>query len=174
MSKRIVCGIVPDGYAVVVPRVKAAELALLNNAIWSARTWGQLRRMCPPARLDELVALAAQAAEWSGEELRTSEWSHFEPDLPGVSSGDWPEWPAQDMIFWLPREIQDRFGRREVTMFNGPFLTLDPERVDELMAALRELGYEVERDDDLVLWACGGVGEGIPRARREALWRELR
>jgi hypothetical protein len=80
----------------------------------------------------------------------------FEPEhLPGFTDGDWPEWPAQEALRWVPRDVQQRFGKSVSSSINGPFLTLDPTRASEIIAAMAELGYVCERDDGLVRSASG-------------------
>lgn len=80
----------------------------------------------------------------------------FESDwLPGFTDGDWPEWPAQEALRWVPRDIQQRFGKSASSVINGPFLTLDPSKANEIIAAMEELGYVCERNDLLVRLASG-------------------
>lgn len=75
--------------------------------------------------------------------------------LPGFSDGDWPEWPAQQALDWVPPEIQRRFGKTNSSVLNGPFLELDPQRAAEIIAAMEEVDYVCERNDALVQSASG-------------------
>jgi hypothetical protein len=82
----------------------------------------------------------------------------FDPEqVPGKADGDWPEWPAQAMLSWMPADIVLRFGRREESVLNGSFLWLDPGSRDEIVEALDALGWQCEEDEGLVMAASGYV-----------------
>ena len=74
----------------------------------------------------------------------------------GYQDGDWPEWPAQDMIQWVPESVQQQFGSVVDSTLNGSYLMFDPEQEIELVAAMDELGFTCRRDDVLIEAANGG------------------
>jgi hypothetical protein len=49
-------------------------------------------------------------------------------DIPGFCDGDWPNWTAQGMLGWIPKSIQEKYGRQISSTLNGPFLRLEPQR----------------------------------------------
>jgi hypothetical protein len=79
----------------------------------------------------------------------------FDPDRLGVCEGDYPEWPEQKMLDWLPAHVCREFGRVESSVLNGPFLSLDVRRAPEILAALERAGFECRLDEELVRRACG-------------------
>ena len=47
-------------------------------------------------------------------------------DIPGFCDGDWPNWPAQEMLEemleWVPKLMQEKYGNQITSTLNGPFL----------------------------------------------------
>ena len=50
----------------------------------------------------------------------------------------------------LPDDLQSRFGVREPTALNGDVIEIPLTAEEDLVAALRERGFEVNRDDELI------------------------
>jgi len=76
-------------------------------------------------------------------------------ELPGFAEGDWPTWPKQGMLEWLPPSVQE-LGTVKDTLLTGSFLHLDHDRQDEVIEALAAEGIECrEYTEDLVVRACG-------------------
>jgi hypothetical protein len=69
--------------------------------------------------------------------------------------GDWPGWPKHEMVFWVPRAIQDRYGEYSESVHNGEFLEFSPEDEPALVEAFARHGCPCTRDDELVLKASG-------------------
>ena len=81
----------------------------------------------------------------------------FSPQqVPGYSDGDWPDWPEQEMLEWLPPSII-RLGLIRATRLNGNFLVLDPLRAQEIIAAMEAFGHECRLNHELVKRICGYV-----------------
>jgi hypothetical protein len=77
-------------------------------------------------------------------------------DLGCVADGDYPEWAAQEMLGWLPREILEApYSTVLPSFLNGPCLRLDPTAEAQIVEALRAAGFRCTRDDALVWRACG-------------------
>lgn len=70
--------------------------------------------------------------------------------IPGFADGDWPPWPAQEMLKFVPKTIQAKYGRVQESVLNGPFLKLDVKWKSDIIRELREAGYRVERHDGLI------------------------
>ena len=70
--------------------------------------------------------------------------------VPGLVDSDWPPWPAQEMLKFVPKAVQANYGRVEESVLNGPFLKLDAKRKLDIIRELREAGYRVERHDGLI------------------------
>lgn len=171
-----------DHYLVFIPRERAVELASIHQALWSSATWGEFRSRIPRhdyAQILEAVehrisfeefckwelehrpGLSHEEARRAYKELpirdRRPEDDHrFSVDhIPFVYDGDWPDWPAQQMLYWVPEEIQREFGTLKASCFNGYFLTFDPAREREMAAAFETFGYHCIRDDPLAQEASG-------------------
>ena len=76
--------------------------------------------------------------------------------IEAVAEGHWPEWPAQEMGFWMPEEIQGEFGDWADTLCNGSLLTFDRDDTEAIVVKLEALGYRCVEDGELVTRACGG------------------
>lgn len=62
-------------------------------------------------------------------------------DIPGFCDGDWPDWPQQEMLNWVPKVIQKTYGQRLDSTFNWPFLTFRTEDENAIVETFTELGY---------------------------------
>ncbi|MFH1834397.1 MAG: hypothetical protein ABH877_05175 [bacterium] len=76
-------------------------------------------------------------------------------DIWGFGEGDYPEWPAQGMLHWIPDEIQERYGEVEASVHNGNFLVLASGSEQEIAEALRGYGYSCILDQALIERAHG-------------------
>jgi len=75
--------------------------------------------------------------------------------VPWAADGDWPAWPAQQMLDWVPKAIQQKYGSIGSSHLNGECLTLAPREERQIIAAFRRVGYRCTRDDRLVQRASG-------------------
>ncbi|MFI7609565.1 hypothetical protein ACIBTV_31240 [Micromonospora sp. NPDC049366] len=123
----------------------AAEEAVEITALAAARTWGEARQvrmthLDNPAGPDyhEPAGDCADDQPFDINELGT------------VMQGDWPRMVTARAFALLPEDLQDRFGTRRSTAHNGDFLEVPIDHESELVAELRERGYEVTRDDELI------------------------
>ena len=64
--------------------------------------------------------------------------------------GDFHYFPEQLMLDFVPKLVQERYGRVEETAFNGPMLILDPDHESKIVAVLRNCGFSVQRNDALM------------------------
>jgi hypothetical protein len=172
-----------EGGLVFLPRGQAQELAAVWKAIGSAETWAQFRSMVSPQRFEQTVATVSEGIDFEsffaeeretqpgltreeafhryraldvGERLPFDEDAFPGYDLPLVADGDYPEWPAQEMLTWMPEQILERpFSRRRASVHNGYFLELDPAAEGEIVAALTAAGFRCSKDQRLVLKATG-------------------
>lgn len=133
---------------VFIPKAWAQDLAATYHAVASS-TWGDLKAKASPELLEEVLEMMDL------EEAPADELSFDLDDIPAVNDGDWPDWPEQMMLRWIPREVLDEYGRYESSMLNGPFGVLDESREDEIVAALERLGYFCVRDDELIAHCFG-------------------
>jgi hypothetical protein len=136
---------------VFIPEDRARELRDLREGLWEAKTWGQLRSRISQRRWEEVVTLSRREDEQSPKDE-----DPFDADqIGGYADGDWPEWPAQQMLYWMPPEIRDRCGEVWTSNFNGDALMISADDASEVLAALSEAGYVCVNDADLVAKASG-------------------
>ena len=143
-----------DGVGLVfIPAKRARELALLNEVLPVARTWGELRDL-----LDERLWAEIQDRRDAYDVARSTgaEYEPFDPEqLTGFSAGAWPSWPAQDMLKLLPHDILAGYGKLTDTLMSGTFVRLFAANEVEIVAELEERGWKCEKDEALVLAASG-------------------
>jgi hypothetical protein len=150
MADQIVYGLA-GGDLVFVPRAEAERLKELQEALNSAATWGDVRRQLRPDLFEELLGQCRDELESDPDDDDS-----FDPDaVPGYADGDWPEWPKQAMLEWMPARVWRQFGRVEASVLNGDFLQIDAGRLEALVAALEDQGFACRRDDALVARASG-------------------
>jgi hypothetical protein len=71
------------------------------------------------------------------------------------ADGDWPPWPAREMLKYVPKTVQMKYGHIQESVLNGPFLKLDSKRKPDIIRELRDAGYRVERHDGLIRIVSG-------------------
>lgn len=150
-----------DGDLIFIPKTQAKRLAQIHLAARSA-TWGEFRSKLPDGVWKE-IAEDIYEEEWPLRKGQTAEREDGnepladEPldsdDIPGYEESDWPEWPVQQMLDWVPKLIQQAFGTVEATRISGDYLHLDPTREREIVAAFEQAGYRCTKDEALVLAA---------------------
>lgn len=137
----IVVGVVNDSQVVCVPAERFVGLATMHTVEKEGGTWGDLRRKAPSFVQEEI-----EPRFWNPDSIPGDNEPLDAMRVPGAEEGDWP-WPAADMIDWLAKDIQQEFGTEISTTLNGEYLQIDPERLDDLVAALQSRGYNCRRDD---------------------------
>lgn len=136
-----------NGSLVLVRQDEAEWLARVHRALNTTSTWGEF--------LDAVgddQHMREQLQEW---ELDPDRSDAFDRDaVPGVSDGDWPAWPQQEMLTWLPDAVRD-LGTVEASRISGDALELPPGTKPEVVKLMTAAGYEVVEDQALVEVASG-------------------
>ncbi|MEO3768995.1 hypothetical protein [Micromonospora sp. B9E7] len=115
------------------------------RALAAARTWGEARQV----RMIHLWNPAG--AEYHDPEDGYADDKPFTiTEVGAVADGDWPQMVTGRAFTVLPQDLQDRYGKRQVTVHNGDYLEIGVAGEGELVAELRQRGYEVTRDDELI------------------------
>lgn len=103
-----------------------------------AVVWG-LGRNGPPDTYAEHIACLEEDSEQPADN------EPFEGgDIPAFHDGDFPPWLATEMGTALPAAVLSEYAKRETSMINGPFWTINLARLSEVVRRLEELGYEVK------------------------------
>jgi hypothetical protein len=154
-ERRLVYGVFPDAVngaeLIFVPEGEARELAQVHGALSDAETWGDVKATIPPRHWQQIV----DAYREDDEPPPTDDHSFDRGAVPGLEDGDWPEWPAQEMLRWMPADIRARFGEVATSTLNGDFLVIEAGSETRLVAALEAAGFECRRDDALISRASG-------------------
>ena len=59
------------------------------------------------------------------------------------------------MIWWVPPKAVAPYAKLHQTVLDGPYLSIDPTHMAEVVEALKRAGHTCFRDDALVGQACG-------------------
>ncbi|MBK8906698.1 MAG: hypothetical protein IPM60_01960 [Rhodospirillales bacterium] len=138
------------GSLVFAGRSTAEHVHRIHEALRSAETWGAFKAALPAGEWDDIAERYRAADE--DEDLPADDAPFSSADVPGVCDGDYPVWLQAEIDLVLPEDLLHRFAKRENSVLNGPFFTIDPEHEDALVRELRSRGYTVTRRDDLRFW----------------------
>lgn len=150
-GRRVVVGLDDMGGALCMKLEVAEAMANLMAALRQSRTWGEFRARAPEPYLSQAV----ERMEETYEEAVADETPFDASEIPGHIDGDWPPWPHQDMIRWVPDSVRE-LGWISDSVHNGPFLHIPAHWVEEVVAYMRECGFEVQRSDELIQTAALG------------------
>jgi len=140
---------------IFIPVSLIQRLVRLQEALQSASTWGEFKELLSSRDYQEIVVMLTEWCELE-EPFQPDPEELFESDqIPGYADGDWPEWPAQEMLDWMPEELQQRYGTVKDSIFNGTFLEIKPEQKQAIVADLEALGYTCVEDDQTIAKAHG-------------------
>jgi len=144
-KETIIVGVDAGDTVVCMPEDFAYEQIRLHRAS-SARTWGEFRRLAPPASIREIHERLDDGSDsFIPDDDEPFDWY----SLPGVGDGDWPPWPQQLMLDWLPIRVRE-LGTVRSSALNGNFLEIEASKIDAVVAELERAGYRVIRNDDAV------------------------
>ncbi|MFI6265303.1 hypothetical protein [Micromonospora sp. NPDC051006] len=123
----------------------AAEEGGEIKALAAARTWGEARQV-------QMTHLWNPAGPdyYEPEDGYADDKPFKINEVSAVAEGDWPPMVTERAFKLLPKDVQAQFGKREFTVHNGDILEIPLAQEAELVAELRQRGYEVTRDDDLI------------------------
>lgn len=139
---------VVEEHAVFGGSAQIDELRAVYRALAAAKTWGEFRQMIGPERAEDL-------REMMDEDDPPDSAAFSSEDIPGYGDGDWPEWLQQNMLSWVPEDVQERFGSVEASRISGDALIIYAEKGEDVAAALEAQGFTCTRDDAAVREAAG-------------------
>jgi hypothetical protein len=140
----------PDSSELVFALAERAEcISRVHNAITSAHTWAEFRRLMPKKEYSSVLEY-----QFDDNDLpRPKSSDPFSSDqVPRYSDGDYPDWLQQEMAHVLPKSIVAKYGRIETTMHNGEFLQIDSEKESFIVCDLRAMGFVVVKRPDLYFY----------------------
>ena len=152
-GSKLVFGVIRGGAGidtlVFIPAERATELAAIHFAIAKATTWHRFVEMIPVHVWSQLLQ------DLEDNDSTPDLDSKFDAGMLGVEDGDWPDWPEQEMMEWLPPEAVASYATVHQSVINGPFLSIDPTLLADVVEALESAGHTCRRDDALIAQACG-------------------
>ena len=147
MEKKLLYRVVEhNGGLVFAWPERARYVARIHEAINTATTWEQFRRLMPRQEYSKILRIAF---EDNGESRPRGQDPFSEDMLPGWSDGDYPPWLQQEMENVVPREVLERYGKLETTPLNGSYWMLPPEHLESICASLESMGWKLEAANDL-------------------------
>ena len=96
-----------------------------------ASTWCEFAYLMPNDDLNEmLLERNSPEEDWLKEDLFTIPGPAAAVDLeqlcPHFFDGDYPQWLQKQQEYWVPKDILERWGRKDSTMLNGDSGCLKP------------------------------------------------
>jgi len=147
---KLVYGTIPgplEGYTLCfIEEEHALYLKSLGGILHGSQTWGEFLSSLPKGELDLI-------RNWISDEngdLPPADKPFVLGNIGPYCSGDWPEWPVQSMLHWMPVDIINKYGERQGSLLNGDFLIIKCEFEEAVITALEKYGYAVEGNDELV------------------------
>ncbi|SIM87046.1 hypothetical protein [Micromonospora cremea] len=123
----------------------AAEEAREIATIASAATWGEARRVATRYTWNPV------GPEYHDPDEGPADDEPFDiTEVGGVKDGDWPPMVTTRALTLLPKDLQAAFSDPTETALNGYYLEIPLRHESDLVAQLREHGFEISRDDDLI------------------------
>ncbi|MEV1143930.1 hypothetical protein [Micromonospora sp. NPDC049799] len=124
----------------------ATEEGAEIRALASARTWGEARQV----QMTHLDNPAGPDCYEPDDDAYADDKPFKITEVGAVVEGYWPPMVTTRAFDVLPEDLQDQYGKVVYTVHNGEYLEIPLDREGELVPELREHGYEVTRDDDLI------------------------
>jgi hypothetical protein len=140
---------------IFLPIELALELAQIRTALDNSKTWGEFQANVPAHVYEEIME--GMKDDEDLEALPQPDDTFDAHAIPGYDDGDWPIWPLQEMLNWMPKDIQHRFGKVVPSALNGDCLELTAGKTDEIVRALESRGFSCTEDESLVIRACGYI-----------------
>ena len=150
-ERSVAYGLDPEGLLRFLLESNALALRQLSHALNAALTWADFWTWIPEVDREELERCLADM----DEELPRDETPFDQSLLPGVNDGDYPEYAPAFGTDWMPRVIEEAYGVGVDSFVSGSWFEYPGCHEADIVAKLRELGYSVRRDDELIAEACG-------------------
>lgn len=133
----LVYGETPWGALVFIERKKALE----HRAVQTATTWGDIRVGAPGLYYNLVFDKGCEEDPADDEEF---EWGSYD------AGGEPPYFYAQLMLDFIPASVQEKYGAVTETALDGEMLELNAKFESEIVEALRNLGFSIEKNSKLV------------------------
>jgi hypothetical protein len=128
--------------------VDACRNHTMRTAIQYSRTWSDFRRAVGNDEYRTVLRIMSMHIT-DPVEVPNDEAPFNSGAIPGYGDGDYPEWLQSKMDVYLPAQILAKFGELVATRLNGDYFHIDSSFERRMVSALRKLGYQVQRREDL-------------------------
>ena len=122
---------------IFAPIHRVTTLTTIHDAVRSSSRWGQFREKVSDS-------IYRQAVSVSGNDHEPLPNDHLE--IEAYDDGDWPGFLAQEMINWMPKDAQ-ALGIIKPTIFNGDYLLLNEDDLDQIIGILTLKGYQIVQNE---------------------------
>ena len=141
------------GSLVFAPLEVALRIDQTHEALGAA-TLCEFAYLMPIDDLNEMLLERNSPEEnWLEEELFTIPGPAAAVDLeqlcPHYFDGDYPQWLQKQQEYWVPKDILERWGRKDTTVLNSDFWILETQYEAEIINELKYRDLEVMKRDDL-------------------------
>ena len=141
---------------VFAPLEVALRIDQTHEAL-GASTWCEFTYLMPIDDLNEMLLERNNPEEdWLQEDLFAIPGPAAAVDLeqlcPQYFDGDYPQRLQKQQEYWVPKDILERWGRKDTTMLNGDFWMLETQYEAEILVQLKNKGLEVVKRDDLFFY----------------------
>lgn len=171
INNTLVYGVVANNL-IFIPEEQAKAWARRWYAIQNAKSWGEFIAMTSQEDFDELIL---EILETLGHEALFPQYQMgedlslyitdlvlpqaddpFTTDiLPGFDEGEYMPHPAQEIIAWLPDELQENIGELQLDEAAGFIYYIQPENTELVLTSLQAAGFNTRHDEALVRLASG-------------------
>ena len=142
-SRDIVHGVYADEL-VFIPTERARHLASTWKAMLKSKTWGELKKLAPLKAYREILQF-----QESPRSIRSGHVFDYYTMTP-VPEGDYPGFPQQEVMEWMPKDILREYGRMMQTSLNGDYPAFDPQVCQTIVERLKQHGFRCRRNQRLI------------------------
>lgn len=136
------------GQFIFVPERKASDLDQLYEAIRQADTWSDFESALPSASGSfswTFFKSLSKTMSRGRTKPRPTPLLSTPTAFRAIADGDWPAWPAQEMLDWMPEKVKEEYERVDSSVLNGIFAPVRPGAQAGHHVGTRRAGVSVPR-----------------------------
>jgi hypothetical protein len=128
---------------ILIPMREAQELASISEAFVQSKTWGEFRSRIPAETYEEIIHGFISGDPPGAEDI------FYAYDVSAYDDGGWG-FDYEKMLWWVPDEVQEKYGKVVDTVHDGFMLEMDPRKASSIVRMMKKLGYVCKKDQSLV------------------------
>ena len=114
-----------------------------------AKTWDEFRKLMPRDEYSRIVHELDEMADEEGEPRCKRSGPFSALCIPGYSDGDYPPFASAALHQFIPVDVLQKYGSRELSMTTGPFWQVPAATWPKMKQELEERGYKLAQRNDL-------------------------